>query len=212
MLGSGPLSGAPLASSFAQITVASLNHGSFTLTGQSADLNKFLKVGLDHGSFTLTGQTANLFVEDAEVIGTLLFDLTGQDAAFAKALKLTADAGSFTLTGIDNVFNITVPFGAHGSFTLTGQDATFAIKSSFDHGSFTLTGQNINFAKSVSLDAGSFTLTGQDATMVVGFPVTGLEMTLGLGNPTVFGLIIPDQTPSYSTITPSQNPVWTEVA
>ena len=203
MLGSGPLTGAPLASSFAQITVASLNHGSFTLTGQSADLNKFLKVGLDHGSFTLTGQTVTLVVEDAEVIGTLLFNLTGQDATLAKALKLSADAGSFTLTGIDNVFNITVPFGAHGTFTLTGQDVTFATKTSLDHG--------------------SFTLTGQDASLVIGVPVTGLELTLGLGNPTVFGLIIPDQTPNYSNIapsqnpnysniTPSQNPVWTEVA
>ena len=187
MLGSGPLTGAPLASSFAQITVASLNHGSFTLTGQSADLNKFLKVGLDHGSFTLTGQTVTLVVEDAEVIGTLLFNLTGQDAALAKALKLSADAGSFTLTGIDNVFNITVPFGAHGTFTLTGQDVTFATKTSLDHGSFTLTGQDINVSQSAALDHGSFTLTGQDVSLVIGVPVTGLELTLGLGNPTVLG-------------------------
>ena len=58
MLGSGPLTGAPLASSFGEIIVASLDHGSFTATGQAATFD--FVIPADSASFTLTGQEAGL--------------------------------------------------------------------------------------------------------------------------------------------------------
>ena len=50
------------------------------------------------------------------------------------------------------------------------------------------------------------------ATAVV--PVTGLSATALVNSATilVWGGIVPDQNPEYSTITPSQTPVWTEIA
>jgi len=42
--------------------------------------------------------------------------------------------------------------------------------------------------------------------------VTGVAATGGVGQVLVWGSIVPDQNPEYSTVTPSQVPGWTEIA
>jgi hypothetical protein len=79
--------------------------GSFTLTGQDADLLAQRKLVAEVGSFVLTGFDAILrkgYIIAAEV-GT--FALTGFDAALLFARKLIAETGSFVLTGFDASLN-----------------------------------------------------------------------------------------------------------
>ena len=64
MLGSGPITGAPLASSFGEIIVVSLDHGSFTATGQAINIG--LSLPADNGSFTLTGQEIRCLLQVKE--------------------------------------------------------------------------------------------------------------------------------------------------
>ena len=45
-----------------------------------------------------------------------------------------------------------------------------------------------------------------------GIDVTGINATGNLGAVLVWGELIPDQTPSYSTISPSQSPDWKDEA
>ena len=80
-------------------------------------------------------------------------------------------------------------------------------------GSFTLTGQAVDFVRTRKLiaDAGSFALTGQDATFVAGIAVTGVEMTISIGQVMVYGLIVPTQDPNWVLIDPTQDPNWTEI-
>lgn len=55
----------------------------------------------DPGSFTLTGQDANLLVGRVLTADLGSFTLSGQDATFSRSYVLTAESGSFTLTGQD---------------------------------------------------------------------------------------------------------------
>jgi len=65
------------------------------------------------------------------------------------------------------------------------------------------------------------TTTGVSATSAVGAVtgqggvkifVTGLFMTTSVGNALVWGNIVPNQNPSYSTIQPAQVPNWERIA
>ena len=80
-------------------------------------------------------------------------------------------------------------------------------------GSFALTGQNVDFnrVRGLVADAGSFALTGQDATLVAGIALTGVEMTISIGQVMVYGLIVPAQDPNWVLIDPTQDPNWTEI-
>ena len=64
-------------------------------------------------------------------------------------------------------------------------------------------------------------VTGLSATSSVGAVtakanadanVTGLQATTTVGSVFVWGNIVPDQNPSYSTIQPSQTPEWEQIA
>ena len=75
---------------------------------------------------------------------------------------------------------------------------------------------------SVTVNAASVvTTTGLSATAVVGsvtaqggteIPVTGLSATASVGTVLVWGDIVPNQNPSYSTVQPSQTPNWEKIA
>ena len=61
-------------------------------------------------------------------------------------------------------------------------------------------------------------ITGLTATLgsvtvsaAAGVTATGIAITAELGTATVWGNLIPDQTPSWSATTPSQSPSWSEV-
>lgn len=91
------------------------------------------------GTFTLTGQDANLikFVGVVAQVGT--FTLSGQAAQFTRTL--VADRGTFTLTGQTAGLDTAV-LGGVGSFTLSGQAAGLDTSIRANVGAFTLTGQS----------------------------------------------------------------------
>ena len=138
------------------------------------------------------------------------FTTTGQAANFQIAVSIDPQTGLFTLSlqGAAKLITESVP---DGQFAVTGQPISFGFGMGAVNGSFTLTGQDITEDISDSVAAGSFTLTGQDLTLVQGITVSGLSVKLELGVETVYGLVIPNQTPNYSNIVPSQTPSYSAI-
>ena len=102
MLGYSPIAGSALASSGHEIIVVSLDHGSFTFTGQAAEATNInLSETLDRAIFHL--------------------NLTTPTVTLVKTLNVTLDSGSFALAGQDAFANVSASLGA-GSFAVTGQD------------------------------------------------------------------------------------------
>lgn len=137
------------------------DHGSFTLTGQAANLVASRVITAEHGTFALSGQAAGLQASRKLVVDHGSFTLSGQNVALQAGRKLLADHGAFTLTGQDVGFTYT-PAGATysltaetGIFTLSGQAAALAASRviTAEHGSFTLNGQDAQFSYSGDVQA-----------------------------------------------------------
>jgi hypothetical protein len=163
--------------------------GSFTLTGQTAELTVSRVLIAETGAFSFTGQAADLTVSRALSADTGTFSLSGQDAALTYtplgAYSLTAETGSFALTG--QAANLTVSrvlSADTGTFSLTGQDATLTkgLTLAAETGAFVLTGQDAQLSRTRVLlaEIGQFFLTGQDADLIYsGDPIPsggGLEI------------------------------------
>jgi hypothetical protein len=137
--------------------------GTFTLTGQSANLVVSRKLAAATGSFLLTGQAANLVVSRKLVAATGSFALTGQAANLVVSRKLTAATGVFAFTG--NAANLVYTPVSSATYTLTAQTGTF-----------NLTGQAVSFKVSRKLVAETvaYVLTGNAANFYPGgvIPVT----------------------------------------
>lgn len=107
--------------------------GSFTLTGQAANLVVSRKLTAATGSFTLTGQSTNLKVSRNLVAGTGTFSLTGISANLVytpvsgATYTLTAQTGVFNLTGQAAAFKVSRKLTAEtGSFVFGGYPVVFS--------------------------------------------------------------------------------------
>lgn len=101
--------------------------GSFTLSGQTADLNRKYSMDASAGSFALSGQAADFTTGYAIEVDTGSFALTGSDATLTHEIgtELDAEAGSFALSGVANAFKRGYVLECDaGSFAHSGQDAT----------------------------------------------------------------------------------------
>jgi hypothetical protein len=79
------------------------------------------------GTFTLTGQDANLLFGRKLIADVGSFVLTGFDAILRKGYILTAEVGTFALTGFDAMLLFGRKLIAEtGAFVLTGFDATLS--------------------------------------------------------------------------------------
>ncbi|HEY0751896.1 MAG TPA: hypothetical protein VGD26_12115 [Chitinophagaceae bacterium] len=125
--------------------------GSFTLTGQAAELAKGFVIAADAGTFTITGNAADLLYNPV----------------------LDAVGGSFTITG--NPVDLTVSSGLSidalgGVLTMTGQSADLLVGRVLqaESGSFTVVGNITTFLRGIVLQAvsGIFTLTGRPAILI----------------------------------------------
>jgi hypothetical protein len=106
----------------------------------------------------------------------------------------TGSVGSVSVTGTASVAVTGIAAtGSPGAVTVTGT-------ALFDVTGVSGTGQVGDVSELIEID--------------VDVPVTGLSATALVNSATilVWGGIVPDQNPEYSTITPSQTPVWTEIA
>lgn len=98
--------------------------GTFTLTGQTANLLKGSRLTAELGTFSLTGIAANFMKGFGMVASAGTYTLTGINAGLLTARKLTADAGSYVLTGIAVAFQRGYGIVASaGSYILTGINA-----------------------------------------------------------------------------------------
>lgn len=128
-IGPGSSIGAVILDGYVSTTgayVLTAETGSYTLSGQDADLlfNRLLTA--DVGAYTVAGQDANLIRGYTLVAETGGYVYTGQDAALLFNRVLTADPGAYTLVGYDA--NLTRGFtlvAEAGSYTISGQDASF---------------------------------------------------------------------------------------
>jgi hypothetical protein len=106
-------------------TTLTADTGTFTLTGQAANLTAARKITADAGTFALTGQATNLLASRKLTSEAGTFALTGNAANLSKttvgAFTLTADTGTFTLTGQAAGLTAQRKVTADaGSFDLTG--------------------------------------------------------------------------------------------
>ena len=132
----------------------------------------------------LPGSTGS--VGSVVVAATAVVPVTG--------LTSTGSVGSVSVTGTANVAVTGIAAtGSPGAVTVTGT-------ALFDVTGVSGTGQVGDVSELIEID--------------VDVPVTGLSATALVNSATilVWGGIVPDQNPEYSTITPSQSPGFTEIA
>ncbi len=177
---------------------ASLNKGyklvaaqsSFTLTGQDIGLNKSYSLSAAHTTFALTGQTTGLEADRKLTAAQASFSLIGQATGLIAARELTASQGSFTLSGQAIALNKGYPLSAQqGAFTLTGQALAFlkGLVLGLANGSFSLSGHAINLNKGYPLTAehGAFSLAGQAIGLTASRLLTAAQATFSLTGQTV---------------------------
>lgn len=118
--------------------------GAFTISGQSAALNKALKAAGAEGSFTISGKAAAMLrgIKLGGAEGA--FVINGRAAAELRGIKLAGAEGSFTINGQPAVLShgLHMP-GSEGAFTISGQSAKFPVALSMKgvEGAFTISGQ-----------------------------------------------------------------------
>jgi hypothetical protein len=148
--------------------------GSFTLTGQAANLLFGRKLSAAQASFAFTGQAANLLYGRKIVAAQASFSLSGQSASLLFGRRLMAGQASFTLTGQPatlsyNGVNSYTLVAASGSFSASGQPANllYGRRLSASQGSFAFSGQAAGLRANRVLPAGyaSFSLTGNPAAL-----------------------------------------------
>jgi hypothetical protein len=120
----------------------------------------------DAGSYTWTGQVANLEYHSVVSAEAGSYAWTGQDATLTPAFALDAEAGSYAWTGqTANLEHHAVISAEAGSYAWTGQDATllYSIIISAEAGSYAWTGQDASLlhTSNISAEAGSYAWTGQ---------------------------------------------------
>lgn len=167
--------------------------GTYTLTGNAANLLASRKITATQQSYTLTGNAATLTKSSNLNIAadTGLFALTGQDATLKASRLLNATQQSYTLIGQAASLIASRKITADtATYTLTGKDATLkaARLLSATVQTYSLTGQSVGLRYNRYLAAvvGSFILTGKDATLTY-TPIGGYTLTTTTGTFTLTG-------------------------
>lgn len=88
-----------------------------------------ISLAADNGSYSVSGQDANLVSDIVFAADSGSFSLSGQDAGLNRVGVFSE--GSFALSGQDALFSkITILEAANGSYSLAGQDASFSTEYS----------------------------------------------------------------------------------
>ena len=138
--------------------------GGYTLTAAS-------------GSYSATGQAANLLASRILTADQGVYTYTGQAAGLGKSFTLTASGASCAYTGIaaSPVYN-RVLTAAQGSYTVTGQSAALGKSYLFiaDGSSYSLTGVDAALIgnRRLTADTGAYAYTGNDAGIGKAFTFT----------------------------------------
>lgn len=146
--------------------------GTYTLTGQNADLYYNRAVSADAGAYSLTGQAASLLRDSLLSLDAGSYAITGQDASLDYQKAISADAGSYSITGqIADLTRSVVLSADAGAYVISGQDANLARSAYLDAniGSYAITGEAATLlyeqARVINAQVGSYAITGQFADL-----------------------------------------------
>lgn len=167
MLGFSPLAAAPLASTgfSGEQYNFSVNAGTFTTTGQTANFQIALRLDAERGAFALSVQGAAKII--TEFVPDGQFVVAGNEASFVLAAGADAAHGNFNVTGQNVNLTISLTFDdlVDAQYIFTGQPITFGFGMGAVNGSFTLTGQDITEDISDRVAVGTFTVTFNNVTL-----------------------------------------------
>ena len=105
------------------------NNGSYTVTGQTATIQRSRLLTANNGTYAVTGQTATIQKTRILAGDYGIYALTGQTASIVKTSPgnyvLIANNGAYTVAGQPaTLLRSKLIFGDYGSYTTAGQDAT----------------------------------------------------------------------------------------
>lgn len=171
-----------------QSSAGDFNNGNQVLT-VSAGATTY-EVDLAAGSYSLSGQTLDIDTTRPVDLAAGSYSLSGNTLEILPAVNVDLAAGSYTLSGqaLDVGLTYSVDL-ALGSYALAGQsldvDATYNVDLA--SGAYTLAGQSLDIVPGIGVDlaAGIFTLAGQSLDVDVTYNVD-----LGLGDYTLSGIAL----------------------
>lgn len=176
-------------SSWAGVTIAfrpqnytlTAQNGSYSVTGQSAGINRGRVLAASAGSYSLSGQDAVITYVPVVSGYTLTaqagsYAVAGQSASLAKGRVLIANNGSYSYSGQSATLLRSKLIAAQaGSYAYAGQSAILTYTPNANaytltalSGSYSLSGQSATLTRSrlLTAQAGSYALTGQSATLL----------------------------------------------
>jgi len=151
---------------------------SYALTGQTANLTYTVNYLLlaNTGSFTLTGQNADLKPGYKIQAASASYTLSGQTAGFSRALKISVNTGVYNVSGqITNLINTRMVGASLGTYTQSGQDVGFNLSKSLlaEQSNISLGGYAAGLISTRKLPSGSgfFTITGTPSSLIRNFVI-----------------------------------------
>jgi len=146
--------------------------GTYSITGQTADLYYNRAISADAGAYSLDGQAAQTLRDALLSLDAGSYAITGQDASFVYGQAISADAGDYSITGqIADLTRTLVLSADSGAYSIAGQDANLSRSLYLNAvlGSYNITGENATLvyeqARVINGDAGSYAITGQAADL-----------------------------------------------
>lgn len=160
--------------------------GSFTLTGQTVNFFRALKIAAATTSFAETGATASLKFGHLVTSSAATFTNSGATVALPVTRKIVPAPGSFGFSGTDATLSASTKnlVVGSGAFVFTGTDVALALtrRLAVSAGVFTTTGQAVTLVKNQTLAtaSGAFTETGAAAGLLRGrvMPASGTSFQL----------------------------------
>lgn len=154
-----------------------LDAGSYTLTGNAANVLASRLLALDAGTYAITGNDAGLLVGRLLALDAGAYAVTGNDVSALVSRLLALDAGSYSLSGHDAGLLVSrlIGFDA-GSYALTGLDVGLQYNQlggpdytlALDSGSYTLSGGAVGLTvrRKLALDSGSYATAGNNVDLL----------------------------------------------
>lgn len=191
--------------------------GSYTVTGQDADLRVARNITAEVGSYSYTGTAADLLKGFRIGLDAGSYSLTGQATTLRYNRIIDAVAGSYTYTGQDATLTYTPATGDYsivaeaGSYSLTGQDASLVAARSLsaNAGSYSYSGidANLRLGFSLSADSGSYSVSGQDVQFSRNY---ALDAETGAYVQTGFSATLTYTGSTSWSVQPNATTIWTE--
>ena len=171
-------------------------NGTYSITGQTADVLRSKLITANNGTYAVTGQDATVTytpVTGYEITADAgSYSVTGQDATitYLQNFPIAADFGTYSLTGqTADILKSRILTAENGTYSVSGQNATFTygipprMARLLMEDGFDLLQEDDSYLLIEPLDyivegaAGSYTVTGQAATLSRSYEITATHGT-----------------------------------